>query len=47
VKMLESRAVKTDENTESETEVDDNTEEPEVYDKSEPGPKVIAKLVSQ
>ena len=44
--MLESRAVKTVNNPESEPEVDDNPElEPEVYDK--PGPEVITELVSQ
>jgi len=46
VKMLESRAVKVVDNTESEPEVDDNPEpELEVYDK--PGPEVIAELMSQ
>jgi len=48
VKMLESRAVKVIDNTESEPEVDDNPEpEPEVYDKSKPRPEVNAELVSQ
>ena len=46
VKMLESRAVKAVDNTESEPEVDDNPElESKVYDKPESKQKVIAELV--
>ena len=48
VKILESRAVKAVDNTESEAEVDDNLKpEPEVEDKPEPGPEVVAESVSQ
>ena len=46
VNILESMMVK--DNPESEPEVDNNLEsELEVYDKSEPGPEVIAESVSQ
>ena len=47
IKMLESKAIKADDNPESVPEIDDNLEpKPEVYEKPEPISEVIAELVS-